>query len=131
MRSTSTLRSLVAALLATGCTLGISLTDRGTAVSEIAQADVPPGCTLVGDVAIGIPPDAARPRTEEQLVILMRNKAGEMGATHVVVVSRVPRGEGGSAHYVGQGTAYRCDTSAATPPPSEPASTGDEAPPAE
>lgn len=106
-------RMLVATLaiaIATGCTTGIALTDRGSQVRRAADADLPPGCRLLGDVAIGIPPDAARPRTEEQLEMLMRNKAGEVGATHVIVEHSEDRGE----HWVGRGRAYRCPE---TPPP--------------
>lgn len=106
-------RMLVASLaiaIATGCTTGIALTDRGSQVTRAADADLPPGCRLLGDVAIGIPPDAARPRTEEQLEMLMRNKAGEVGATHVIVEHSEDRGE----HWVGRGRAYRCPE---TPPP--------------
>lgn len=121
---------ILAALVATGCGGGIALTERGTAVQQITRADMPDGCRLVADVAIGIPPDAGRPRTEEQLVTLMRNKAGELGGSHVLVEFREQRGQGAEAHYVGSGTAYRCDPSAAPPPPAEPAeeTSGDETP---
>ena len=57
---------------------------------------------MLGDVSIGIPPDAARPRTEEQLVILMRNRAAESGATHVMVESREQRGTGTEEHWAGR-----------------------------
>lgn len=102
---------------ATGCATGIILTERGARVQEVATADIPTGCQMLGDVSIGIPPDAARPRTEEQLVTLMRNKAAEIGGTHVLVESREPRTEAGREHFVGRGVAYRCPE--ATPSPSE------------
>ncbi len=108
--------SIAAIVIAAGCTTGIALTDRGAEVTRIADADIAPGCRLLGDVAIGIPPDAGRPRTEEQLEMLMRNKAGEVGATHVVVEQSEDRGE----HWVGRGRAYRCPE---TPPPTVSAAT--------
>lgn len=95
--------------LATACSTGISLTDGGGRVQHITQADVPVGCNLLGDVAIGIPPDAARPRTEDQLVILMRNKAAEIGGTHVIVESKSQEeGAGGEEYWRGRGVAYAC-----------------------
>lgn len=104
---------LAVAAIAIGCATGITLTDRGTRVTALSQADMPGGCRLVGDVTIGMPPDAARPRTEEQLQILMRNKAGEMGANHVVTEFSEQRTEAGAVHYVGRGIAYACDASTA------------------
>lgn len=111
--------ALVVALM--GCSGGIQLTERGTGVQQVTQAQMPGGCRLVGDVAIGLPPDAARPRTEEQLAMLMRNKAGEMGANYVVTETSEQRTEGGTDHWVGRGVAYTCDASA------EPATAGGEA----
>ncbi len=108
---TSTARTLaaLAALLVTGCATGITLTERGSHVQNVSQADAPFGCELLGDVGIGIPPDAARPRTEDQLLTLMRNKAGEIGATHVVMDSSERRtGAGGEIYFVGRGRAYAC-----------------------
>ena len=101
---------LVAVLLATGCSTGITLTSAGEGVRRVSAADAPPGCNLLGDVAIGIPPDAARPRTEEELVILMRNKAGLLGGNHVVVDSTDERRDEGATepHWVGRGVAYAC-----------------------
>lgn len=100
---------LATALIATGCATGITLTERGSRVTNVSQADAPFGCELMGDVGIGIPPDAARPRTEDQLVILMRNKAAEIGATHVVVdMSEQRTGNAGEIYYVGRGRAYAC-----------------------
>jgi hypothetical protein len=117
-------------LLLGACSTAIALTDRGTAVTEVASSGMPDGCSLIGDVSIGIPPDAGRPGTEAELVILMRNKAGQLGGTHVLVESRQRRDDGnGTEHWTGRGRAYRCDPSQATPPPSEPAATDTEAPP--
>ena len=102
------------ALAASGCSTGITLTSAGERVRHIQAADTPIGCNLLGDVAIGIPPDAARPRTEEAMITLMRNKAGEQGATHVVVESSESRRTEGEAeaHWVGRGIAYACDEDA-------------------
>ena len=116
---------IVALVVATGCTTGIALTDRGAHVTRVAAADVPAGCRLVGDVAVGTPPDAGRPRTEEQLEMLMRNKAGESGATHVLIEQSELRGE----HWVGRGIAYACPEPAAREVSAggeDEASTGDE-----
>ena len=71
------LLSLVVSVI--GCSTSIALTDAGSRVQHIPRTEIPAGCRLVGDVAIGIPPDAATPRTEEELSILMRNKAGQEG----------------------------------------------------
>lgn len=96
------------ALLAAGCATGIVLTDPGARVQDVAPTEVPAGCEMLGDVSIGIPPDAARPRTEEELVTLMRNKAAESGATHVMVESREQRGTATEPAYAGRARAYRC-----------------------
>jgi hypothetical protein len=133
------LLSSVVVLAATGCSTGIVLTDRGARVHDVSPTDVPGGCTMLGDVSIGIPPDAARPRTEEQLVILMRNRAAESGATHVMVESRERRGTGVDEHYSGRARGYRCpDEEPAAPsaapaaaPEEEPAPADEESPPEE
>ena len=95
--------SLVAA-----CSTALTLTDEGRTVHEVSQADVPDGCRLMSNVVIGMPPDGARPRTDADLVILMRNKAGELGGSHVVIEFREQRGSGDGAYQVGRGTAYAC-----------------------
>lgn len=128
MRSARVL--LIFSALALGaCSTAISLTDRGTTVTEVGATGMPDGCSLIGDVSIGIPPDAGHPGTEEELVILMRNKAGQMGGTHVLVESRTHRDDGGgTGHWVGRGRAYRCDPSVAAPPTTEPAAADETAP---
>lgn len=103
------------AVLLTACTTGITTTSEGAGVSRVSRAALPPNCQLVGDVAIGIAPDAARPRTEDDLVILMRNKAGDFGASHIVVESSNPRGSGAERYYAGRATAYRCRRADAPP----------------
>ncbi len=117
---------VISALFASACSTAIVLTDRGEAVRKIEATDLPGGCRLVGDVSIGIPPDAARPRTEEELAFLMRNKAGERGATHVIVESSERQRDVATGdYYLGRGLAYTCPESAreeprpAQPPPAE------------
>lgn len=120
---------LFSALALGACSTAIALTDRGTEVTEVGATGMPDGCTMLGDVSIGVPPDAGRPGTEAELVILMRNKAGQMGGTHVLVESRQRRDDGGGAsHWTGRGRSYRCEPSRATPAPA-PATSGDETEP--
>ncbi|MFK7987280.1 MAG: hypothetical protein AB8I08_14745 [Sandaracinaceae bacterium] len=118
----------LSAFLSLGCSTGISLTSAGEGVRRVSAADAPTGCNLLGDVAIGIPPDAARPRTEEQLVILMRNKAGLLGGNHVVVDSTDERRDEGATepHWVGRGVAYACPIEATASAPDEPSAGGDD-----
>lgn len=111
--NSAALVALCALFAASGCTTAIALTEAGRGVSHIAGADTPGGCRLIGDVAIGVPPDAARPRTEGDLVILMRNKAAEIGASHVVLESSTRRTDASSIeYYMGRGIAYACPPSA-------------------
>ena len=106
--SSSRVLVLFLALALGACSTALQLTDRGTLVSAVESSSIPDGCSIVGDVGIGIPPDAGRPSTEEELIILMRNKTGLMNGTHLVVEMRDRREDGGSVHYVGRGRAYRC-----------------------
>lgn len=122
---------VIVSVLALGaCSTAIALTDRGTTVTEVGATGMPDGCSLIADVSIGLPPDAGRPGSEQELLILMRNKAGQMGGTHVLVESRQRHDDGhGEAHWTGRGRAYRCDPALATPPASEPAATDTETAP--
>lgn len=105
----------LATVVLTACATGVALTDGGHTVTRVTDADKPDGCRLIGDVAIGIPPDAAQPRTEDELVMLMRNKTSDMGGTHVVVDMSEERNAGTERpNWVGRGRAYDC------PPPEEP-----------
>jgi hypothetical protein len=120
-------------LLALGCATTIQLTTNGNMVRNVSAGEMPTGCNLLGDVPIGIPPDAARPRTEEQLVILMRNRTAEMGGNRVVVDSAHQDGSGPESYWRGRGVAYACsdeDLREPAAPPEEPA-IDDEAPAAE
>jgi hypothetical protein len=101
--------SLLFTIVALGCSSAIVLTDEGQTVQRVTDAEKPGGCRLLGDVAIGVPPDAARPRTEEELFVLMRNKAGEADGTHVVVDSTEQRDASTERPYwVGRGRSYAC-----------------------
>ncbi|HHH27123.1 MAG TPA: hypothetical protein ENK57_02070 [Polyangiaceae bacterium] len=105
-RSTPILLTL---LLLGGCSTAIQLTDAGRGVQHVSRADMPTGCNLLGDIAIGIPPDAARPRTEEELHILMRNKTGELGGNHFVLDSmQEEQDASGAAYFRGRGIGYAC-----------------------
>lgn len=78
-------------------------------MNHITRADMPSGCNLLGDVGIGHPPDAARPRTEEDLLILMRNKVAELGGNTLLVDQRQPQQDSsGREYYRGRGVAYAC-----------------------
>jgi hypothetical protein len=132
VRAMSLPRALaILSVLALGaCSTSIALTDRGTAVTQVGSTGMPDGCSLIGDVSIGLPPDAGRPGSEDELVILMRNKAGQLGGTHVLVESRQRHEDGGGeAHWSGRGRAYRCDPALAHPTPTEPAAAPDETAP--
>jgi len=118
-----TITLAVALGLAAACTTGIQLTDKGEKTRELSMADMPSGCRLVGDVTIGLPPDAGRPPTRDDLVKLMRNRAGQNGGNVVVVdfaEERNPNDED-ARHWVGRGRAYTC-------PEPEEESTGGDAP---
>jgi hypothetical protein len=110
-----------------GCSTALVLTDRGARVQRVTQADVPPGCRVLGDVPIGVAPDASRPRTEDELVLLMRNKAGEGGASHIVVDSSERRSEeGAEPYYVGRARSYSCPAGRPAAPREQPTAGGEE-----
>ena len=101
--------SLLFTIAALGCSSAIALTDEGQGVRRVTDAEKPGGCRLLGDVSIGVPPDAARPRTEEELILLMRNKAGEADGTHVVVDTTEQRdADTERPYWIGRGRAYAC-----------------------
>ena len=100
---------LLTAVLVMGCSTSLQLTAEGERVRHVSRADMPTSCNLLGDVAIGIPPDAARPRTEEELSILLRNKAGREGGNHVVTdMSERREDSNGAPYFRGRGIAYAC-----------------------
>lgn len=98
------------AALLLGCSTSIALTEGGARVRNGSRADMPPGCRLLSDVRIGIPPDAAMPPTREDLIVLMRNKTHEQGGNFVIVESVEQRdtNEDGEVFYRGRGTSYAC-----------------------
>ncbi len=99
----------VLAALAMGCGHELALTTGGTHVQRVERPQLPDSCRVVGDVSIGIPPDAAIARSEAELTILMRNKAADMGADHIVVERSEARpGAGGVTNYIGSASAYNC-----------------------
>ena len=101
--------SVSVVVLLVGCSTAIQLTDAGSVVRHVTRADMPTSCRLLGDVAIGIPPDAARPSSEEELSILLRNKAGREGGNLVVTeMSERREDSAGQPYYRGRGSAYRC-----------------------
>ncbi len=110
---------------ATGCSTAIALTDKGRTVHLTNQAELPMGCNLLGDIPIGLEADAARPQTEDELVILMRNKTGAQGGTHVIVDSKEERGETEEGRrWVGRGRGYNCP--AGGPDTTTPSEEGDD-----
>lgn len=101
------LASLVVALV--GCSTALQLTEEGSSVRHVTRADMPASCRLIGDVTIGIPPDAAQPHSEEELSILLRNKAGREGGNLVVTEMSERREDStGEPYWRGRGSAYRC-----------------------
>lgn len=103
-------RPVLAALLLLGCNTSIALTEGGTRVRNGDRADMPPGCRLLSDVRVGIPPDAAMPPTREDLVVLMRNKTHEQGGNFVIIESVEERdtNDDGEVFFRGRGTSYAC-----------------------
>jgi len=87
----------------------------------VTDAEKPLGCRVLGDVVIGVPPDAARPQTEDELVILMRNKVGDGGGDHLVVDMTEQRNASGTRPYwIGRGRSYSCpDEETPSAPPEE------------
>ncbi|MGE0784703.1 MAG: hypothetical protein AB7S26_03370 [Sandaracinaceae bacterium] len=116
-------------VLAVGCTTGIALTDGGARVHHVQRVDMPAGCRVIGDVGIGIPPDAAMPRTEDELIVLMRNKTYEQGGNLVVLESAEQRdtNDDGEAFWRGRGTSFHCPDDAFEAPAEEGSSSGGEA----
>ncbi len=105
------------ALALAGCSTGVVLTDEGTQVQNVSDVDMPTGCNLLGDVRIGIPPDAAMPGSRDELAILLRNKAGAMGGTHVVLEQAEERERSnGEPSFRGRGRAYACPEETRGPP---------------
>lgn len=96
-------------MLVAGCAHQFALTTGGTSVKLVERSQLPDGCRVIADVSIGIPPAAEIAATEDELRILMRNKAADVGADHLVIerTERLPGAEGAD-HFVGSASAYAC-----------------------
>lgn len=98
-----------------GCSTTIQLTAEGELVRVVSDAEIPGGCNLLGDVAVGIPPDAAQPPTRDELVSLLRNKAALNGATHLAVdQAQEHTGEAGMVWWRGRARGYACPAGASS-----------------
>ena len=117
-RTVTTIRTACSLLLLTllACAPGVGLSPAGSRVAHVERQDLPYGCRVVADVPVGVAPDASRAGDEEQFVLLLRNKSGHLGATHVVTDHSERRGTGSQTRWVGRGRAYRCGEAA---PPGE------------
>ena len=95
--------ALMLGLTLTGCTF-VSLTEAGSEVAQSSAQDVT-NCTLVGDVSSQTKDkvliDRSTGKVKEELIVLARNRAADIGATDLVETGV----EGGSATF----KAYRCD----------------------
>ena len=97
------LGALLLGLTLSGCTF-VALTEAGSKVAQSSAQDVN-NCTLVGDVSSQtkdkVLVDRSTGKVKEELIVLARNLAADLGATDLVETDV----EGGSATF----KAYRCD----------------------
>lgn len=97
------LGTLLLGLTLTGCAF-VSLTEAGSKVAQSSAQDVT-NCTLVGDVSSQtkdkVLVDRNTGKVKEELIVLARNRAANLGATDLVETGV----EGGSATF----QAFRCD----------------------
>ena len=96
--------SLLLGISLSGCAY-VSLSEAGSRVNQ-SSPDAVSACTLVGDVssqtADKVLLDHNTGKVKEELIVLARNRAAELGATDLVQTGSV---EGGTARF----KAYRCD----------------------
>ena len=96
--------SLLLGLSLSGCTY-VSLSEAGSRVNQ-RSLDAVGECALVGDVSSQTKDkvllDRNTGKVKQELIVLARNRAAELGATDLVQTGSV---EGGSASF----KAYRCD----------------------
>ena len=96
--------SLLLGLSLSGCTY-VSLSEAGSGVNQ-SSLEAVSECTLVGDVSSQTKDkvllDRNNGKVKQELIVLARNRAAELGATDLVQTGSV---EGGSASF----KAYRCD----------------------
>jgi hypothetical protein len=87
-----------------GCTY-VSLTEAGSKVAQ-SDADAVAACTLVGNVSSQtrdkVLIDRNTGKVKQELIVLARNRAAELGATDLVQTGDV---EAGTASF----SAYRCN----------------------
>ncbi len=92
------------ALAVSGCTY-VSLSEAGSQVAQSSIDDVA-GCTLVGNVSSQtqdkVLVDRNTGKVKEELIVLARNRAAELGATDLVQAGEV---SDGAATF----NAYRCN----------------------
>ena len=95
--------ALLLGLTLSGCTF-VALTEAGSKVAQSSAQDVN-NCTSVGDVSSQtkdkVLVDRSTGKVKEELIVLARNRAADLGATDLVETDV----EGGSATF----KAYRCD----------------------
>jgi hypothetical protein len=96
--------SLLLALSITGCTY-VSLNEAGSRVNQ-SSLEAVSECTLVGDVSSQtrerVLLDRNTGKVKQELIVLARNRAAELGATDLVQTGNA---KGGTASF----QAYRCD----------------------
>ena len=96
--------SLLLGLSLSGCTY-VSLSEAGSRVNQ-SSLDAVSACTLVGDVSSQTKDkvllDRNTGKVKQELIVLARNRAAELGATDLVQTGSV---KGGTASC----KAYRCD----------------------
>ena len=96
--------SLLLALSITGCTY-VSLNEAGSRVNQSSPEAVSE-CTLLGDVSSQtrdkVLLDRNTGKVKQELIVLARNRAAELGATDLVQTGDA---KGGTASF----QAYRCD----------------------
>ena len=96
--------SLLLGISLSGCTY-VSLSEAGSRVNQ-SSLDAVSACTLVGDVSSQTKDkvllDRNAGKVKQELIVLARNRAAELGATDLVQTGSA---EGGTASF----KAYRCD----------------------
>ena len=102
--ATRGLSTLFIGTVLTGCTF-VSLTEAGSQVAQ-SSAQAVANCTLVGEVASQtknkVLVDRSTDKVKQELIVLARNRAAELGATDLVQTGKVERG---TASF----SAYRCE----------------------
>ena len=96
--------TVLAAIALGGCTY-VSLSEAGSQVAQ-SDADTVAACTLVGNISSQTKDkvliDRNTGKVKEELIVLARNRAAELGATDLVQASDVAAG---TASF----SAYRCN----------------------